>query len=69
MQPYQWAALIVSIISIATAFLAIIRWVVKHYLYELRPNGGSSLKDQVNRLEQKVDNLYNILIKQHFEDR
>jgi hypothetical protein len=69
MQPYQWAALIVSIISIATAFLAIIRWVVKHYLYELRPNGGSSLKDQVNRLEQKVDNLYNILIKRNFEDR
>jgi hypothetical protein len=68
MQPYQWAALIVSIISIATAFLAIIRWVVKHYLYELRPNGGSSLKDQVNRLEQKVDTLYHILIKQHFED-
>jgi hypothetical protein len=69
MQPYQWAALIVSIISIATAFLAIVRWVVKHYLYELRPNGGSSLKDQVNRLENKVDTLYNILIKQHFEDR
>jgi hypothetical protein len=68
MEPYQWAALIVSIISIATAFLAIIRWVVKHYLYELRPNGGSSLKDQVNRLESKVDTLYNILIKKHFED-
>jgi hypothetical protein len=68
MQPYQWAALIVSIISIATAFLAIVRWVVKHYLYELRPNGGSSLKDQVNRLENKVDTLYHILIKQHFED-
>jgi len=67
MQPYQWAALIVSIISIATAFLAIVRWVVKHYLYELRPNGGGSLKDQVNRLEHKVDELYRILIKQHFE--
>ena len=68
MEPYQWAALIVSIISIATAFLAIIRWVVKHYLYELRPNGGDSIKDQVNRLENKVDSLYQILIKQNFED-
>ena len=64
----QWAGLIVSIISIATAFLAIIRWVVKHYLYELRPNGGDSIKDQVNRLENKVDNLYQILIKRNFED-
>jgi hypothetical protein len=69
MQPYQWAALIVSIISIATAFLAIVRWVVKHYLYELRPNGGDSIKDQVNRLENKVDTLYHILIKQNFEDK
>jgi hypothetical protein len=68
MEPYQWAALIVSIITIATAFLAIIRWVVKHYLYELRPNGGDSIKDQVNRLENKVDNLYQILIKRNFED-
>jgi hypothetical protein len=68
MEPYQWAALIVSIISIATAFLAIIRWLVKHYLYELRPNGGDSIKDQVNRLENKVDNLYQILIKRNFED-
>jgi hypothetical protein len=68
MEPYQWAALIVSIISIATAFLAIIRWIVKHYLYELRPNGGDSIKDQVNRLENKVDTLYQILIKQNFED-
>jgi len=69
MEPYQWAALIVSIITIATAFLAIIRWVVKHYLYELRPNGGDSIKDQVNRLENKVDTLYHILIKQNFEDK
>jgi hypothetical protein len=64
----QWAGLIVSIISIATAFLAIIRWVVKHYLYELRPNGGDSIKDQVNRLENKVDTLYQILIKRKLED-
>jgi hypothetical protein len=69
MEPYQWAALIVSIITIATAFLAIVRWVVKHYLYELRPNGGDSIKDQVNRLENKVDTLYHILIKQNFEDK
>lgn len=69
MTPQQWATLIVAIISIFVSFLTLIRWIVKHYLYELRPNGGGSLKDQVNRLEQKVDTLYQILIKQHFEDR
>jgi hypothetical protein len=28
---------------------------VKHYLYELKTNGGSSVKDQINRLESAVD--------------
>jgi hypothetical protein len=69
MTPQQWATFIVAVISIFVSFLALIRWVVKHYLYELRPNGGSSLKDQVNRLESKVDTLYKILIKQNFEDK
>jgi len=36
---------------------------VKHFLSELKPNGGSSLRDQVNRLEEKVDTLYQILIQ------
>jgi hypothetical protein len=65
----QWAGLIVSILTIGAAFATLVRWLVKHYLYELKPNGGTSIKDQVNRLEEKVDNLYNILIKRNFEDR
>lgn len=68
MSPQQWATLIVAIISIFVSFATLVRWLVKHYLHELRPNGGGSLKDQVNRLEHKVDNLYNILIKKHFEE-
>jgi hypothetical protein len=34
---------------------------VKHYLSELRPNGGSSLKDTVNLLEQKVELLTDLV--------
>ena len=54
MTPANWAGLIVSIIAIIAAFSGAVRWLVKHYLYELRPNGGDSLKDQVNRLERRV---------------
>lgn len=36
------------------------RYIVKT-LAELRPNGGSSIKDQVNRLESRVDDIYHIL--------
>lgn len=59
----DWAALILAGIGIITGFAAGVRWLVKHYLYELKPNSGSSLKDQVNRLESKVDTLYQILIQ------
>ena len=58
----NWAGLIVSIIAIASAFAASVRWLVKHYLYELKPNSGSSLKDSVNRLERQVEEIYRILL-------
>ena len=37
------------------------KWIVEKFLKELKPNGGSSLKDQVNRLEKRVDDIYHIL--------
>jgi hypothetical protein len=57
----NWASLIVAIIAIVTGFAGAVRWLVKHYLYELRPNGGGSVKDQVNRLEERVDQIYLLL--------
>jgi hypothetical protein len=58
----NWASLIVAIIAVVTAFASAVRWLVKHYLYELRPNGGGSLKDQVNRLERRVDEVIDMLL-------
>ena len=57
----NWASIIVSIIAVTTAFAGSVRWLVKHYLYELKPNGGGSVKDQVNRLEARVDQIYILL--------
>jgi hypothetical protein len=59
----NWAGLIVSVIAVISAFAGSVRWLVKHYLYELKPNSGSSLKDSVIRLEEKVEILYQILIQ------
>ena len=61
MTPTEWAGLAVAIITLITAFTGLIRWLVKHYLYELKPNGGSSLKDKVNHLEDKVDLLMDLV--------
>jgi hypothetical protein len=63
MTAQDYAALSVSLLTIGGAFIAMTRWLVKHYLAELKPNGGSSVKDQVNRLESRIDEIYLILIE------
>ncbi len=59
----QWAGFIVSAITIAVAFVGSIKWLVKHYLSELKTNGGTSLRDQVNRLESRVDEIFILLLE------
>lgn len=48
------AALVVSVCTIIAFASASIKWLVKHYLAELKPNGGSSIKDTISRLENKI---------------
>jgi hypothetical protein len=61
MTPTEWAGLAVAILTLVAGFAGAVRWMVKHYLYELRPNGGSSLKDKVDLLEQKVELLTDLV--------
>lgn len=81
MSTSNWAQLILAILSIIGIFAGGIRFLVKHYFSEmkaeLKPNSGSSLKDQVTRLEmrvteaditrrdmdRKLDKMYSILIE------
>ena len=51
----DWAALVLSILSIIAVIAGGIKWLVKHYLSELKPNAGSSIKDQISRLELALD--------------
>ena len=61
MTPTEWAGLAVAILTLIAGFSGAVRWLVKHYLYELRPNGGSSLKDKVDLLETKVELLTDLV--------
>ena len=61
MTAQDWAALAVAVSTLIGSFALMVRWLVKHYLEELKPNGGSSVKDQVNRLEARVDQIYLLL--------
>lgn len=61
MQLKDYLAVTVAVIAIFTAFAGGIRWMVKHYLNELKPNGGSSIKDSMNRMEVRIDELYKLI--------
>lgn len=62
MTPIDMATLAVAVSTLVGSFAYGVKWLVQHYLAELKPNSGSSLKDQVNRLEERVDEIYAILI-------
>ena len=55
MSVQDWASLIVAILTIVSSIAFGIKWLVKHYLIELKPNSGSSLRDAVTRLEMALD--------------
>lgn len=64
MQVQDYATVTVAVMTIVGGFLGAVKWLVKHYLNELKPNSGSSLKDSVIRLEEKVEILYQIMIQE-----
>ena len=63
MTPNNWAGLAVAITTLIGTLAAGVRWMVKHYLAELKPNGGSSLRDKVNQLDDKVEFLTELIIQ------
>ena len=63
MSAVDWAALAVSLTTLVSALAVTVKHLTKYYLSELKPNGGSSIKDQVNRLEDKVEMLTKLVME------
>ena len=63
MSPTEWAGFGAGVIAVLSGVLIGLRFLVKGWLNELRPNGGQSMKDQLTRLEQRVDDLYSLIVK------
>jgi uncharacterized protein YciW len=70
MSATEWAGLAVSITTLMGALAIGVRHLVKYYLAELKPNGGTSIKDKikdiddkVDKLEARIDEIYKFLIK------
>jgi hypothetical protein len=66
-----WAQLILTILSIFTVVGVGVKWILKNYvkdiLAEMRPNGGSSIKDQITGLEIKTEKIFDLMIE-HLKD-
>jgi hypothetical protein len=63
MSTTDWAGIAVSVATIVASFAGAVRWMVKHYLSELKPdgNGGHNLEGRITRLETRVDQIYTII--------
>jgi hypothetical protein len=61
MTALEWAGFAAGITTTLIGLLAGLRWVIKGWLNELKSNGGSSMKDQLTRLEQRVDELFIVI--------
>jgi hypothetical protein len=70
MNAADWAGLAVAITTLLGSLSIAVRFLTKHYLSELKPNGGSSLRDEqsrqgesIKRLEARVDSIYELLLE------
>jgi hypothetical protein len=61
MELKDYATVAVAVLTILGGFVGTIKWLVKHYLNELKPNSGSSIKDSIKRLEDRIDDLYKLI--------
>ena len=67
----EWTGLILTVLSILAIVGVGVRWIVKKYvediLYEMKPNNGTSMKDQITRLESKTEKIFDLMIE-HLKD-
>jgi hypothetical protein len=61
MSPQDWAAVVAVALTVIGSFIGSVKWLVKHYLSELKNNGGSSMRDELNELRVRVDTILRLL--------
>ena len=65
MDAQAWVALVVGLLAILSALYGGLRYLVRSILAQLVPdnNGGHNLRGRVDRIEVKVDKIYEMLIE------
>lgn len=71
MNTSDWAGLILTLLSIVAIVGIGTRWIIKKYvediIYEMKPNSGNSMKDQITRLESKTEKIFDLMVE-HLKD-
>jgi hypothetical protein len=57
----DWAAIAVAVVTLLGGVTAMMQFMIKHYLSELKPNGGGSVSDRILRVENRVDDIYRLM--------
>lgn len=55
MSVQDWAGLVLTTLSIVALVAGGIKWLVKHYLSELKTNGGSSMRDEIKVTRKEIE--------------
>jgi hypothetical protein len=59
----EWAAIGVAVVTLISSFALLVRYMVKSIMRELLPNSGGSMRDQISRIENRLDHLYVIVVE------
>jgi len=64
-QAQSFIALALGIAALGGTMAGLVRHLVKYYLVELKPdgNGGHNLRGRVDRIESRVDKIYEMLLE------
>ena len=63
MTPQDYATVAVAVCTIIGGFATAVRWLVKHYLAELKPNSGSSMRDEITGLKHEVAIIKDLVVE------
>lgn len=63
MTAQDYATLAVAVMTIVGGFATGVRWLVKHYLNELKPNSGSSMRDELTGLKHEVAIIKDLVVE------
>jgi hypothetical protein len=63
MQAQDYATVAVAVLTIIGGFIGAVKWLVKHYLNELKPNSGSSMRDELTGLKHEVAIIKDLVVE------